>query len=135
MHPLTCRKLALIIGETFGFECRQDCFQFSITLPRTSVSVWPRTDDRALAFTGNRESGLPLKGMVPIIQSAFLHEHDRPESTGIAAPAAINERKAQLARELSDAILSNEGQTCSKPGLIFLVENKESSSLIQKHGR
>ncbi len=132
MHPLTCRKLALIIGETASrLQMPAGLFQFFYhTTPDLGFRLAAHPMIGALAFTGSRESGLPLKASADHSGNlSFMN------MTGlnplVLLPAAINERKAQLARELSDAILSNEGQTCSKPGLIFLVENKESSSLIR----
>ncbi len=132
MHPLTSRKLALIISETATrLQMPAGLFQFFYhTTPDLGFRLAAHPMIGALAFTGSRESGLPLKASADHSGNlSFMN------MTGlnplILLPAAINERKTQLSRELCDAVLSNEGQTCTKPGLVFLVENKESSSLIR----
>ncbi len=131
-HPLTSYKLARIISDTTNrLKLPSGLFQFFFN---TNCDLGYRLTAHpmigALAFTGSRGAGLALKESADHAGNpAFLN------MTGLnpvlILPAAVNERKNLIARELCDAVLTNEGQTCSKPGLVFLVENKESSSLIR----
>ena len=131
-HPLTSYKLAVIISKTAArMELPGAMFQFFFdTTSDLGYRLAAHPMIGAMAFTGSRGAGLPLKasadhaGNLSFISMTGMNPL-------IFLPAAIAERKTQLARELCDAVLANEGQTCSKPGLVFLVENKESSTLIR----
>ncbi|MDD3146733.1 MAG: aldehyde dehydrogenase family protein [Candidatus Riflebacteria bacterium] len=131
-HPLTSYKLARIISITAAkLNFPAASFQFFFNTNNDlgyRLAAHPMIG--ALAFTGSHSAGLALKESADHAGNlAFIN------MTGLnpvlILPGAVTERKTQLANELSAAVLANEGQTCKKPGLIFIVENKESSSLIR----
>ncbi len=132
VYPLTSLKLAKLIhavASSKGFPGA--FFQFFF---HTTADLGYRLASHpmlgALAFTGSRKAGMSLKESADhSVYQAFI------SMTGmnpvIVLPGAASGQKAEIARKLTDAVLMNEGQTCTRPGLIFIVENKESSSLIR----
>lgn len=131
-HPLTCMKLAQIIHAASQQLKLPACiFQFFFNTTNDlgyRLAAHPMIG--ALAFSGTRRSGLALK-----------ENTDRAGNLGYFAlsglnpvfllPAVISEKKTQLSKDICSSVLLNDGQSCNKPGLIFLVENKDSSTLIK----
>ncbi len=132
VYPLTSLKLAKLIHEVAtekGFPGA--FFQFFF---HTTADLGYRLASHpmlgALAFTGSRKAGISLK------ESA---DHSGNQSfismTGmnpvVILPGAVAGQKAEITRKLAAAVLMNEGQTCNRPGPVFIVENKESSGLIR----
>lgn len=131
-HPLTSMKLAQIIYDAIlELKIPTSIFQFFFnTTKELGYRLAAHPMIGALAFTGSRKSGLALK-----------ENTDRAGNPGFFSmggqnpvlmfPAAISDHKTRLSQELCGSILHNDGQSCNKPGLIFLVENKDSSTLIK----
>lgn len=130
--PMTSMKLAQIIHSTIkslGFPPAVFQFFFNTT-NELGYRLAAHPLIGALAFTGNRRNGMALK-----------ENTDRAGNPGFFSmssinpafllPAAITGDRSKLAKTISEAVLFNQGQNCQKPGIIFLVEDKESSSLIK----
>lgn len=131
-HPLTCLKLAQIIHAALQ----------ELKLPRTLFQFFYNTTQDlgyrlvshpmigALAFTGSHKAGMLLKESTDHSGTlAFFN------MTGINPvfwlPESVNEFRVELGKELCHAVMSDGGQSCSKPGVVFLLETKESSNLIK----
>lgn len=131
-HPLTCLKLARIIHSAVQkLELPRSLIQFFFnTTADLGFRLAAHPMIGALAFTGTRKAGMALKesadhaGNLAFINMSGLNPV-------LLLPGSIAERKGQIAREIVTAVLSNDGQSCRKPGVFFLVENKESSTLIR----
>ena len=87
---------------------------------------------KAVAFTGSIKGGMALveyaqKRLDPIpvfcemgsLNPVFLF------------PSALENRSTQIANEMCQAITQDSGQFCTKPGLLFLVEDENSKTFIQ----
>mgnify|MGYP001197304264 FL=1 len=132
VYPLTSLKLARLIHEAATEKAFPGAFfQFFF---HTTADLGYRLASHpmlgALAFTGSRKAGMSLKESADHSgNQAFI------SMTGmnpvVVLPGAVAGQKTEIARKLTDAVLQNEGQTCTRPGLVFIVENKESSSLIR----
>lgn len=88
---------------------------------------------KAVAFTGSIKGGMALldyaqsrKDPIPVfcemgsLNPVFLF------------PSAIETKGTSIANELVQAITKDSGQFCTKPGLLFLVDNEASESFIQR---
>lgn len=132
VYPLTSLKLARLIHEAANATCLPGAFfQFFF---HTTADLGYRLASHpmlgALAFSGSRKAGMSLKESADHSgNQAFI------SMTGmnpvVVLPGAVAGQKTEVARKLIDAVLLNEGQTCTRPGLVFIVENKESSGLIR----
>ncbi len=87
---------------------------------------------KSVAFTGSIKGGMAL----------VKYAQERPDPIPVFCemgslnpvflfPSAIKNKNSQIATEFVDAITNDSGQFCTKPGLIFLVENEDSNSFIE----
>ncbi|MDD2984553.1 MAG: aldehyde dehydrogenase (NADP(+)) [Crocinitomicaceae bacterium] len=88
---------------------------------------------KAVAFTGSISGGMALvayaqtrKDPIPIfcemgsLNPVFLF------------PSAIHTKSQSIAKAFSDSITQDSGQFCTKPGLLFLIENEEANQFIEE---
>ncbi len=130
--PLTSYKLAKIISQIVS-QLELPGFMFQFFFDTTSdlglrLAAHPMIG--AIAFTGSKKAGMLLKESADHAGNLSFIGMSGPNPV-VLLPGAVNEQKNQIARQLSDSVRLNEGQTCHKPGIVFLVENKESSTLIR----
>jgi len=79
----------------------------------------------ALAFTGNRASGLALKEAADRAGKPVYLEMSSVNPV-LVFPGALEERSERLAAELFGSCTSGAGQFCTKPGLVVLVRGARS---------
>lgn len=88
---------------------------------------------KAVAFTGSMKGGMALldyaqsrKDPIPVFcEMGSLNPV-------LLFPSALESKGSAIAKDLVQAITQDSGQFCTKPGLLFLVENEASESFIQK---
>jgi NADP-dependent aldehyde dehydrogenase len=130
--PNTCMFLARIIHgciEKSGLPGSLFQFFFSTTNDLGyRLAAHPMIG--AMVFSGSKRSGLALK-----------ENSDRAGNPGFYSmpganpvfflPDITGENKKNLSQDICSSVLPNDGQSCNKPGLFFLVEDKNSSNLIK----
>lgn len=131
-HPMTSLKLAQIIHSAATELCLPPgLFQF---FHHTTFDLGYRLAAHpmigALSFTGSFRSGLALKENADRAGNPVFLEMAGSNPVFLLA-GAVATKKEQLATDLTKAILNNNGQLCTKPGPVFMVENKNSSQLIK----
>lgn len=84
----------------------------------------------AIAFTGSRRAGLPLKfaadraGIPIYLEMGSLNPV-------VILPGALEEALDEIVAQLVDAALMAAGQYCTNPGLVLLVESPMTESFIE----
>jgi len=130
--PMTSMKMAKIVNSTAQLlKLPPAVFQFFFNTTNDlgyRLAAHPLIG--AMAFTGTQRNGMALK-----------ENTDRAGNPGFFSmssinpafllPAATGTDRGKLAAEIIEAVLFNQGQNCQKPGIFFLVEDKNSSSLIK----
>ncbi|GAB4275943.1 MAG: aldehyde dehydrogenase (NADP(+)) [Candidatus Rifleibacteriota bacterium] len=131
-HPMTSLKLAQIV----------DSARKKLNLPAVLFQYFHHTTHDlgyrlaahpllgAFSFTGSFRCGIALKENVDRSGNPGFFEMGTA-SPVFLLPDAVAERKVDLGHELTRAALTRNGQSCLKPGIAFLVENKDSSQLIK----
>ncbi len=131
-HPATSQMLAKIIHTVVVENGLPECiFQFFFNTTNDlgfRLAAHPMLG--ALAFTGSLRSGLALK-----------ENTDRSGNMGFfnfsgfnlafLLKEAVKKDKVRLSQLICDSVLTNNGQSCNKPGIFFLLEDKDSSQLIK----
>jgi alpha-ketoglutaric semialdehyde dehydrogenase len=83
----------------------------------------------ATAFTGSRAAGMKLKEAADRAGKPISVEMSSANPVFIL-PGAIEERAADIARELFSSCLLGSGQMCTKPGLVVLVDDPGSEAFV-----
>ncbi len=79
----------------------------------------------AMAFTGSRRAGMALKAAADAAgKPAFLEMSSL--NPLVILPGALQERAAKIADEYADSALAANGQFCTNPGLVFLMDSAEA---------
>jgi NADP-dependent aldehyde dehydrogenase len=132
-HPGTTRLFAEI-----AFECLK-----KNRLPRATVQLiyHLQAEDgfrlvahpllQATAFTGSRSAGLRLKEAADRAGKTIYLEMSSVNPIFIL-PGALAEKRDQIAAELSSSCTLGAGQFCTKPGLVILVQDKNSEAFFRK---
>lgn len=111
-------------------------------LPRAAVQLLYRTshgDGRRLVadprvgatgYTGSRAAGLALKAAADAAGNPIYLELSSVNPV-IILPGALAERSEAIADELAASGLLGAGQFCTKPGLVFLVEDDRTRQFVE----
>lgn len=83
----------------------------------------------ASAFTGSRHAGMALKGAA---ESAGVPIYLEMSSVNpvVVLPGAAKDRADEIARDLALSITTGVGQFCTKPGLVFVVDDRNGRGLL-----
>jgi len=130
-HPGTTHRLAQIAHATLlatdlppatlqcFFQCR----------PEEGLALAGDSRWGALAFTGSRTVGLKLKTVAEAAGVPAYLEMGGLNPV-VLLPHALAERPAALAGELSASCLLGQGQFCTKPGLVLLIDDRAGREFI-----
>ena len=88
-------------------------------------------DDRvgASAFTGSQEAGRALFTAASVAGKVIWVEMGSLNPV-VLLPAAVAERAEEIAGELATSVTGSAGQLCTKPGLVFFVDDPAAERLV-----
>ncbi len=84
----------------------------------------------ATGYTGSRRAGLALKEAADKAGKPIYLELSSINPV-VILPGALEERTEALAEEFVGSVLMGTGQFCTNPGLILLLENEQTSALLE----
>lgn len=89
-------------------------------------------DDRigASAFTGSEQAGRRLFSAASAAGRVMWVEMGAINPV-VLLPAAVAERGAEIAAELTASVTGSAGQLCTKPGVVFLVDDAAGKAFVQ----
>ncbi|MDO8213180.1 aldehyde dehydrogenase family protein [Conexibacter sp. CPCC 206217] len=97
----------------------------------TGVCLATCDDVDAVAFTGSRSGGLALvRAAAERPRPIPVYAEMGAVNPTVVTPAAASARGAQIAQELGGAIVASNGQLCTKPGIIALVDDGAARALV-----
>jgi 2,5-dioxopentanoate dehydrogenase len=132
-HPETSWLLARLAFEAVAEEkLPLGCIQMVYDMP-PEVGLQLVADHRvgAFAFTGSRVAGLRLKAAA---DSAGVPCYLEMSSTNpiIILPGAMRERAAEISGQIGGSVLASGGQFCTKPGLLFVIDDENTVALREQ---
>lgn len=114
----------------------------STGMPKATVQLIYRTshqdgeqlvaDERlgATGYTGSRTAGLKLKSAADAAGNPIYLELSSVNPV-VVLPGAVAERAEEIAQELLTSALMGTGQFCTNPGIVMLVDDENSKTLIE----
>jgi NADP-dependent aldehyde dehydrogenase len=84
----------------------------------------------ATGFTGGQETGRRLYGAAAAAGRVIWVEMGSINPV-VLLPGAVAERGAAIAGELVDSVTGSAGQLCTKPGLVFFVDDDAGRSFVR----
>ena len=140
MHPGTTRLLAeeaQLAAEATGMP--NGIVQLIYRLSHSDGEKLAR-DPRlaAIGYTGSRNAGLKLKAAADSVGKPIYLELSSVNPV-VILPAAVEERAAEIADELTTSCLMGAGQFCTNPGLILMQAGSATdqfvTTLAEKFGK
>jgi NADP-dependent aldehyde dehydrogenase len=127
-HPGTSELFARAVAAAID-ECKLPPALFSLLQgKRHELSAWlvqhPQT--QAVGFTGSRRAGRALFDLAARREAPIpVYAEMGSVNPVVILPAAVRERSEAIAQELSASLLLGGGQFCTKPGVVFVVDDHE----------
>jgi len=127
-HPGTSELFARAVAAAIE-ECNLPAGLFSLLQGRQhELSGWlvqhPAT--QAVGFTGSQRAGRALFDLASRRESPIpVFAEMGSVNPVVILPGAVRERAEAIAKDLSASLLLGGGQFCTKPGVVFVVADKE----------
>src|SRR4051812_12039325 len=127
-HPGTSELFARAIAAAIA-ECKLPSGLFALLQGRShELSAWlvdhPCT--QAIGFTGSQLAGRALFDIAAKRPSPIpVYAEMGSVNPMVVLPGALRERGDAIAKDLSASLLLGGGQFCTKPGLVFVVADRE----------
>jgi NADP-dependent aldehyde dehydrogenase len=127
-HPGTSELFARAVGAAID-ECKLPPGLFSLLQARRhelSALLVQHPQTQAVGFTGSRRAGRALFDLAARRDTPIpVYAEMGSVNPVVILPAAVRERAEAIAQELSASLLLGGGQFCTKPGVVFVVEDHE----------
>ncbi len=130
-HPQTSYKLAILVSEAIAeIKLPAAIFQFfHETTKDLGYRLASHPQIGALAFTGSKSNGFSLKESADRAGNLLFMETS-PFSPVFLLPEKLEKSCDNIADKLTKAVLSHNGQDCSKPSAIFMLKGRNSDKLL-----
>jgi 2,5-dioxopentanoate dehydrogenase len=127
-HPGTSELFATAVGAAIE-QCKLPAGLFALLQGRShELSAWlvKHPHVQAVGFTGSQRAGRALFDLAAQRESPIpVFAEMGSVNPVVVLPAAIRERAEQIARDLAASMLLGGGQFCTKPGVVFVVADRE----------
>lgn len=131
-HPETSRRLAVLCAD-----CAAETGlpggtvqMFYHCTPEDGLSLVREGTLGAVAFTGSREAGLRLKAAADAAGVLFYGELSAANPV-FMLPGALEERSADLARELFASVTLGCGQFCTRPAVVVVPAGERAARFLE----
>ena len=127
-HPGTSELFACAVSKALE-QCQLPAGFFALLQGRRhELSAWlvQHANTQAVGFTGSHRAGRALFDMASRRETPIpVYAEMGSVNPVVILPAAMRERAAAIAEELSVSLLMGGGQFCTKPGVIIVVGDGE----------
>ena len=127
-HPGTSELFASAVVAALE-QCNLPAGLFALLQgKRHELSAWlvQHPDTQAVGFTGSHRAGRALFDLASRRESPIpVYAEMGSINPVVILPAAVRERAEAIAQELSASLLVGGGQFCTKPGVVFVVGDRE----------
>jgi NADP-dependent aldehyde dehydrogenase len=136
-HPGTSELFARAVGAAID-ECNVPRGLFGLLQGRShelSGRLVAHANTAAVGFTGSRRAGRALFDIAARRETPIpVYAEMGSVNPTVVLPAAIRERGATIAQDLSASLLLGGGQFCTKPGVVFVVGDDDRTFLEKLAG-
>ena len=127
-HPGASELFASAVGAAID-ECKLPAGLFALLQgKRHELSGWlvQHPDTQAVGFTGSHRAGRALFDLASQRETPIpVYAEMGSVNPVVILPAAVRERAEAIAKELSVSLLLGGGQFCTKPGVVFVVNDRQ----------
>jgi NADP-dependent aldehyde dehydrogenase len=133
MHPHTSSLSANLIAEAVNELNFPDGF-FSHLLAidyQVGQQLTLSEQVKAIGFTGSIEGGMALMKLIQQRKEPIpLYAEMGSSNPIVITPKALKESMQQIVSQIADAVLTDAGQFCTSPGLLFIQRDEQFEDLM-----